>query len=264
MDAAWHLIQYTADSRKKEPRNIGVVTQVGESWAIKMFGVDDDGAVNGRVLRRFQLSKDGYQNWVEYYRRLVLGGAWGKVTDHQSRRPTEFCAVQGGYIKTYQSAQELAQLLYTDLVSDESSMPESHAKILQRRVETTLSIAGVAPTPDVAVPASWGGSAVSQDDSVSFDYSFLNGQPHLMDRLQLHQPSISNAHMVARDFNARVSAAKAAKVAERFVAFYSGQAVEDMGTDAMLTPIFKVAYMVDVDNAEDAANELQEIVSLRA
>ncbi|BBE47430.1 MULTISPECIES: hypothetical protein [Rhodococcus] len=264
MEATWHLIQYTADLRKKEPRNIGVITEVADSWAIKLFAVDDQGEVNGRVLRRFQLSKDGYRNWVDYYRRLILAGALDTVAHNQSRRPTEFSLVQGGYINTYQSAEDLAQRLYGELVSDEGTQSEPRAKVLLRSVETTLSIAGISPIPDVSVPASWGGGVAGKDDDVSFDYSFDNGQAHLMDRLQLHQPSVSTAQMVARDFNARVSAVRAANAGKSFVAFYSGEAVEDMGTDAILTPIFKVAHMIDVDEIETAASTLQEIIGVTA
>lgn len=93
---------------------------------------------------------------------------------------------------------------------------------------------------------------------MKFNYAYTNGQTHLMDRLQLHYPSVETSKMIARDFNARVTAARSAGAAQSFIAFYSGEAVDEMGTDSMLTPIFKVAELVDVDDIGSAAEDLLE------
>lgn len=48
MDAMWHLIRYTADMRRKEPRNVGVAVSVGDAWSVKLFAVDEAGNIDGR------------------------------------------------------------------------------------------------------------------------------------------------------------------------------------------------------------------------
>ncbi|GAF48824.1 hypothetical protein [Rhodococcus wratislaviensis] len=257
MDAAWHLIQYTADLRRKEPRNVGVVAQVDGEWAIRMFAVDgEDQSVNGHRLRTLRLTKDGYENWVRYYHRLTESGSWDEILRHQARRPSEFTVRKGGFVSTQQSASDLVQRLYNELV-ETADHSVSRAKLLQAQVESVLTIAEIAPAVEVAVPARWDrGTQAEQDDSVPFNYAYTNGQQHLMDRLQLHQNSVSMSTMIARDFNARVTAASAARTAESFIAFYSGEAIDEMGSDAMLTPIFKVAHIVDVDDPEAAADSL--------
>ncbi|QIX48903.1 MULTISPECIES: hypothetical protein [Rhodococcus] len=257
MDAAWHLIQYTADMRRKEPRNIGVAVSVDDQWAIKLFAVDQSsGRINGRALKKYGLTKDGYEAWVEYFTDMILSGRWERVLQAQRRRPSEFRLVTGGHTRAAGTARDVATRLFAELVHREEGHVEPRARVLQQRVEQTLRLAEVEPQADIVVPALWDDAA----DDVEFDYAYTNGRRHLMERLQLHQTSIDTSKMVAREFNARVTAASAAGAAESFIAFYSGEAVEEMGGDSMLTPIFKVAEIVDVDNEATAAENLLAIM----
>ncbi|MEV0031412.1 hypothetical protein [Nocardia sp. NPDC050793] len=264
MDAMWHLIQFTPDMRRKEPRNIGVAVAVEGQWAIKLYAVDSRGQINGRALRRFGLTKDGYSGWVDYYTDMILEGSWEQVIRSQQRRPTEFRLITGGYVPASGNAHEVAENLYADLVAREEQHGEPWAKLLRQRVENALAMAEIHPQPDVAVPAVWGDSQdADEQETVKFDYQYTNGQLHLMDRLQLHQASVDNSKIIAREFHARVTAARTAGASRSFIAFYSGEALNEMNTDSMLTPIFKVAGIVDVDHADHAADELLRLIYSR-
>lgn len=77
-----------------------------------------------------------------------------------------------------------------------------------------------------------------------------------MDRLQLGRTSIEQSKMVARDFNARARAVLDAGTANSFIAFYSGEVVDQIG-DSVLAPLWKVGHIVDVDQPpRRAADEL--------
>lgn len=259
MNAAWHLIQFTADMRRREPRNIGVAVEVDGTWAVKLFGADATGTVDGRALRKYSLAKEAYESWVEYYRTMILSGRYEQVIRAQQRRPTEFRLLRGGYLQTTRSAYETAETLFAELVHRDEVVVEPHAKVLRRKVERVLSVAEIQPVQNVVVGAKWGDTNASSDD-VEFDYSYTNGQVHLMHRLQLHHPSQDQAKVVARDFNARVNGARSAGAALSFIAFFSGQVVDEVG-DSVLTPAWRVAKTIDVDHPELAADELLRIVS---
>ncbi|GGK54858.1 hypothetical protein [Nocardia camponoti] len=255
MNATWHLIQYTADMRRKEPRNIGVAVTVGDECAIKFFGVEAGGRIDGRQLRRYGLSQDAYSDWVNYYTTMLLHHRdAARVLDSQRRRPTEFRLILAGQSTSADNACTLAERLYRELVAgEESTASEQWSRVLKQRVDAALSAAQVQTTADVEVGARWGeGDA----DAVTFDYRCGGEQPALMDRLQLHRVNLESAKSVAREFNARVTAARSAGARDKFIAFYSGQAVEQMASPTILTPIRGVANVIDVDNEERAVDAI--------
>lgn len=263
MDTAWHLIQFTTNPRRKEPRNIGVAADVCGKWVIKLFAVDDAGHIDGRALRRFGLSRDAYADWVQYYTHmLTVEGDPERVLRTQQKRPAEFRLIPGGRTQSDCTATEFIDRLYRELVAtDEAHASESWARQLKQRVETVLRVAEVHPQPDVEVPARWGDEPVAKD-AVKFDYQYTNGQLHLMDRLQFHRVSIEEAKGVAREFHARVTAARAAGASKSFVAFYSGEALDAMRSDSMLSPLFNQAKIVDVDQPGEAAELLHKCLHL--
>ncbi|OZE04013.1 hypothetical protein CH249_12550 [Rhodococcus sp. 05-2255-3B1] len=63
------------------------------------------------------------------------------------------------------------------------------------------------------------GPSGTDSDDVEFDYSYVNGQRHLMHRLQLHHPSTDHAKAVSQAFDAREKGARSAGAAMSFVAF---------------------------------------------
>ncbi|PKV81044.1 hypothetical protein ATK86_5490 [Nocardia fluminea] len=263
MDAGWHLIQFTTNSRRKEPRNIGVAAEVRGQWVLKLFAVDDSGQIDGRALRRFGLTKDSYADWVEYYTHmLTVEGNPDQVIRSQQRRPGEFRLIPGGHTTSDATAVEFADQLFRELVvTDEPTASEPWARLLKQRVETVLRVAQVEPQPDVEVFASWGDDPAAGDlDAVKFDYQVNGDRTHLMDRLQLHRVNVDTSKSIAREFNARVTAARAAGAASSFIAFYSGEAVDAMSSDSMLTPVFKVAKIVDVDNTRQAVEDIHRFL----
>lgn len=262
MSTEWHLIQFTSDLKRKEPRNIGVVAGSDGQWELRLVGADYSGSVTTGA-RRFGLPKSAYAPWVAYYTRMVRAGRIADVLVSQRHRPTEFRLVSGGVIMGQQEVSDVVDSLFGELVDTEAKKPaEDRAKVLRRNVEKALELANIVPIPEVEVHARWGigdDEASEYDDDVRFDYSYTNGQVHLMDRLQLHQPSVEQARILARDFNARVSGVRATGVAQSFVAFYSGAALDGLG-DAVLAPVWRVAHSIDVDRPGRAAGELSSIM----
>ena len=250
----WHLIQYTPDMRRREPRNIGVAATDGEEWKVELFGVDArTGLVNGRALRRYGVLRDDYVQWADYYRSVIPTDGVDRVLRSQRLHPTEFRIIKGGHTEATTSFTDFVRDLYQSVVDDDDpgSPSANWAKELERKVESVLQVAEIHPEVDVHVPAKWG----DQQDSIEFDYEFTNGQVHLMDRVQLHRRSLDEAKVIARDFNARVTAVRDAGSVSSFIAFYSQQAVDELGTDIVLAPLWRVAKTVDVDQMPTVAAE---------
>lgn len=264
MSIDWYLIQFTSDLRRKEPRNIGVAAESGGRWVVRFVGTDAQSNVTSGA-RRFGLTKSVYAPWVEYYSKMIVNGHLDSILTSQRRRPTEFRLLRGGVVITDDHLDDVADALFRDLVDGETRKPtEDRAKVLKGKVERVLQLAQIEPTAEVSVHARWGHDhnvgATDYDDDVRFDYSYTNGQVHLMDRLQLHQPSVEQARVLARDFNARVSGVREAGVADSFVAFYSGSALDELG-DAILAPVWRVAHSIDVDSPKEAAGQVAQIMT---
>lgn len=259
-DTAWHLIQYTRDPRRKEPRNIGIAVEQSGTWALRLIGLSGLRYVGGTELRQFGLSRDPFEEWADYYVDQIISGRMDRVIDAQRRRPTSFRVVSGGYISTTEALDAVADRLFRELVDVKERKSEDHGKVLRTKVESVFSRAALTPQVDVHVPAQWRSTGVEDapDDDVPFDYAYRNGQLHLMDRLQLHQSNVEHARMIARDFHSRVLGARAAGASQSFIAFYSGSALTAIG-DGVLIPAWKVARAIDVDDPTDAVQQLAAI-----
>lgn len=252
--AEWHLVQFTADMRRREPRNVGVAVTVGEEWRLRLFAVDPKThAVDGRALRRMQLTKDDYAAWVEYYTLMMGDGGVDRIRRSQRMRPAEFRMIVGGQTELHTDLDSFIENLFGEMVQADKTSHDDPSKELRRRVEKVLDIADISPAPDFVVPGKWGDAA----DAIPFNYGYQNGQLHLMDRLQLHQGSIERSKMIARDFNARANAAMEADSAHSFIAFYSQSAVDDVNDSSILAPLWRVGHIVDVDHIGEAAEELR-------
>lgn len=257
--AEWHLIQFTADMRRREPRNIGVVATLGRDTAVRLFGVhSSSGEIDGHRLRRYRLTKDDYAPWVDYYMSAFGDGGIDRIKHSQRHRPTEFRLISGGYTEVSgQSASEFADHLFAELVDDDSSTREDYSKVLRYKVDTVLKAAEVSPEHEVTVDGTWG----ERHDLIRFDYGLTVGDLYLMDRLQLHQSSLELSKMVARDFNARARAVTEAGTGSKFIAFYSNDVVVGHGTDAMLAPLWEMGHIIDVDQTRQAVQSLRECLA---
>ncbi|QAY17643.1 hypothetical protein SEA_MARTEENA_39 [Gordonia phage Marteena] len=255
--AEWHLIQFTQDVRRREPRNVGLAVTDGKAWRVRMFATSPAGSVNGRALRTLRLSKDDYAQWVSYYFELLGAGNIEQVRRSQQRRPTEFRVIPGGHAELRDNLSSFTDTLFRELVHDEQTVaPESPSRALEAKVEDVLRIAQIDPVPAPLVPAVWDGDI---KDDVHFDYMFTNGKVHLMDRLQLSQTSTEQAKILARDFNARAHAVEKAGYANSFIAFYSQDVVDAIG-DSVLAPLWRVGEIIDVDDLENAAGGLRHYI----
>lgn len=257
--AEWHLIQFTHDLRRREPRNIGVAATDGTDWQLRLVGVDTHSAeIDGRGLKRFHLLKDDYAPWVRYFRSMVTEGRIEQIQRSLRRRPTEFRLVAGGRTELHTPLTAFIDTLFAEMVArDRGPAAEDRATILRNRVEEVLRSARIHPdAEDAVVEGRWDDQ---HDDQIRFDYSYTNGRLHLMDRLQLGRNSIEQSKVVARDFNARVRAVMEAGTASSFIAFYSGEVVDEIG-DAVLAPLWKVGHIVDVDRPKQAATDLRDYI----
>lgn len=118
MPATWYLVQYTADLRRHEPRNIGLALTDGAHWYLHFRGVDDLGRVDARQIRGWGISRETYQSWVDYFHRKALQGAWEEALTLQQRKPSNFSVVSGGMLLAEESDWELeAKQLFSELVT---------------------------------------------------------------------------------------------------------------------------------------------------
>lgn len=251
--AEWHLIQFTQDMRRREPKNIGVAATDGTEWLVRLFGVDPRSTdIDGRSLRRFGLLKDDYAQWVMYFQTMIGEGRIDQVRRSQRHRPSEFRLVSGGYTELHGPLTTFIDSLYVDLVSAEAPAPADPARVLQAKVETVLSRAHIEPQADPLVQGRWD---ATHEEQIRFDYGYTNGKLHLMDRLQLTRASVDRSKILARDFNARAKAVLEAGSADSFIAFYSQSIVDDIG-DAVLAPLWAVGEIVNVDDEKLGARKL--------
>ncbi|GAB07612.1 hypothetical protein GII30_08900 [Gordonia amarae] len=114
----WHLIQYTADMRRREPRNVGVAATDGAGWVVRMLGVGRSGVIDAKALRRLNLAKSDYEPWVRYYADTLGEGGIERVMASQRRRPGEFRVIPGGDDELSGSLDECAGQLFAELVED--------------------------------------------------------------------------------------------------------------------------------------------------
>ncbi len=164
----------------------------------------------------------------------------------------------GGRTELHTPLTAFIDTLFDQLVViDHRPATEDRATILRHRVEQVLRSARIEPDAEEAVVE--GRWDAQHEDQIRFDYSYTNGRLHLMDRLQLGRKSIEQSKMVARDFNARARAVLDAGTANSFIAFYSGEIVEEIG-DAVLAPLWKIGHIVDVDRPKQAADELRDYI----
>ncbi|QTF82285.1 hypothetical protein SEA_ZIGGYZOO_41 [Gordonia phage ZiggyZoo] len=256
--AEWHLIQYTPDMRRREPRNIGLAASDGESWQVRLLATHPrTGVVDWRALRSLHIAKEDYEQWVDYFRHMIMNGQIARIRRSQRHRPSEFRVIPGGRTEMHSPLTEFLDMMYGELVQPPKvTAAEGPARVLAGKVERVLRAAEIDPVPEPLVPAVWEGDT---HDAVRFNYAFTNGQTHLMDRLQLSQPSLEQSKMLARDFNARAHAVEKAGYASSFIAFYSQEVVDQVG-DSVLAPLWRVGKIVDVDQTGSAAERIRDLI----
>jgi hypothetical protein len=250
--ADWYLIQFTANMKRREPRNVGVALRSPQGWLARFFGVEN-GHVDGRRLRPLSVSADAYAAWVDHYTRHLNNDGWERVL--RDRKERNFAVVPGGTIYETRAtwATELDRL-YSELVDDDTSSRtlaerESSLEIASR----VLRVANIAAERDVQVEADFG----ERKTDVRWDFAHQNGSLHLMNSLRL---TGRNPAILTESFYARAKAVGAARPKlTKFVCFYDGLE-NQTNVDRVLAPIEAVATTVDLSNFEEAVETVQRHV----
>lgn len=249
--ASWHLIQYMADPRRREPRNIGIAVETPDGWLLKFIAEESDGRINGQKLRSQHVKKDVYESWIQYYRRKALAGNWDEVEHFHSRRPGNFTTALAG--RTWEPERDWSAFvdrLYVSLIEEER--PPQPMEIFRSKVDRVFDIAGIVPTREVLVPGKW--SPSSEEVNIPFDFGYQNGQYHVMDAVTLgRRQSIT-------DFKARLDAVERARVVKSCIAFYETPGLDEGQIDEALRPLEDGAHPIPVDDEEKAAEMLLELM----
>jgi hypothetical protein len=263
--ATWYLVRYMPDLQRREPRNVGVVLRTGDGlWLSKFIGEKDDGNIDGRHLRRYDISSEVYKTWVRYFRRKAADDSWPDVQRMQSARIRNYFTEQGGqYLGRISSSQSLLDDLYSRLVEEEtlpalpsSVKPLSPTDYLVSRVDEVLARAGVQPQRDVEVEARYG----DKTDTVPFRYSYKNGQVHLMD-LVTTRKNAQEAAKDSRELRARVQGVRDAGNIKSFVAFYDRDFIPHDELEHILRPIEGLSLTVDINQKTDATQSIRQIMT---
>lgn len=251
MPATWYLVQYTADLRRHEPRNIGLALTDGAHWYLHFRGVDDLGRVDARQIRGWGISRETYQSWVDYFHRKALQGAWEEALTLQQRKPSNFSVVSGGMLLAEESDWELeAKQLFSELVTTRphrvtAPSPLESARELFRRAE-------IHPEEDVFLPGRWreGGEQVG----IPFKFQLTAAKTSTLEALPPKEKDIVS-------LKARLDAVGRVQGAPYFIALLPLSKISEKNWDQLLMPIEQTAHVVDMDAAE-APMQLRELVGV--
>lgn len=265
MSATWYLVQFTRELRRQEPRNVGVLLNTpDDGWLTRFLGETTAGDINGNSLRHLHASAEVYKSWVDYYRRKTAADDFAGVERMQRRRRGNFTARPGGTILERRSPTWAATLdrLYQELVEAEASTVvessgESRANHLLDAAERVLTASGVSPERRVRVEARYDDNGPTT--TVPFEFSYTNGQKHLMDLVHPHLTP-GKAESDARELRARMDATYRAGTARSFVAFYASSLLHGVSTDILL-PVEKMSETVDVDEVDGAVAKIRTLMT---
>jgi hypothetical protein len=248
MTATWYLVRHVPDLRRREPKNVGVVLRTGAgSWLSKFVGETDEGILRRRDVPRSFANFEVYESWVDYFRRKLSDEAWGDVEHLQSRRKGNYFAERGGQIFDDRPDWK-AELdaLFSDLVKlPEKKRVKSPLAFIRREVDSIFDAVELPVIREVRIEADYDGRRTT----VPFRYEYVNGQPHIMDIVQVHA---TNAAADARELRSRFEAVRVAGAANSFVSFFSSKYLDEEHIDDILAPIERLSLAVDVDNREVA------------
>lgn len=250
--ATWHLIQYMADPRRREPRNVGIALDTPDGWFLRFVGEDTQGRISGQKIRSHHLKKDVYETWVRYYRRKAAESSWQDVEKLHASKPSNFTsAVAGQLFET--EADWLATLssLFTTLVEEEKQA--TPAEIFREKIERVFEIAQIVPSRDIEVPGRWADQA--EEVPIPFDFGYQNGQYHVMDGV-----SVSRRQSIT-DFKARMDAVIRSHEVNSCIAFYEESAADSEHLEAILRPLEVGAITIPVDDEIAAAESLSDIMA---
>ena len=248
MHADWYLIQLTADLRRHEPRNIGVVLNVGEAWILRFRGVESNGKINGRHLRGIGISKTTYQSWVEYFTRKAKTGRWNEALSIPEKRPSNFSAIHAGTIvETEGDPRFLADRLFSEMVT----VPEKPVQAPLDLARHVFAEAQIEVHERILLPGRW--EIDTPEVPIPFDFGLGSDN-----RITLE--ALSPTPMAISHLRTRIDAIERVGSTTEIIAMLPMNRVDNDMVDDLLRPVEKHANVLNLD-ASNAATELRAMVS---
>lgn len=248
MHADWYLVQLTADLRKHEPRNIGVVLNVGDTWILRFRSVDRSGNINGRQLRALDISKETYKSWVEYFTRKARSGEWAEALSLPKRRPSNFGAIHGGTIIEMEGDPRfLADRLFAELVAQ----PEKSAQAPLDLARRLLIEAQVDVHERIVLPGRWD----TDGPEVGIPFDFGLGDTSRVTLEALSPTPVNISHL-----RARIDAIERVGQSPKIIAMLPLNRADDGLIEDLLRPVEKHALVLNLDDS-NASYELRTLIS---
>lgn len=193
--AEWLVAKYMPDLRRREPKNVGVVLRMGDSYLSRFLGEQDGGQIDGRHVHGLVNSVQNYKAWVSYWQQAASGKDLSAFTDRRAD-DSYFLEYAGERLVggEYTAPEDMLDYLYSALVEE---MPPPETLNVRQLSERVLDRAGIRNrvTEKYRLP-------ISVTDSALFDYKYENGATHLMKRVTLtydDERSWANVHAAAWD-----------------------------------------------------------------
>lgn len=248
MQADWFLVQLTSDLRRHEPRNIGVVLNVGSTWILRFRGVESNGNLNGRHLRGLGVAKSTYESWVNYFTRKAHAGEWDQALSLPRRRPSNFSAIHAGTILEVEGDPRfLADRLFGEMVTIPDRTPQAPFDLAKR----LFADAQVDVHDRIHLPGRWYPSTPEVD--IPFDFGLGSDNRIALDALSPNEMAISH-------LRTRMDAVERMGSAKKIIALLPLSRAEGTQVDDLLRPVERNALVVDLDSS-DAVSDLLEMIS---
>jgi hypothetical protein len=116
MTARYWIAQQIQDLFRKEPRNIGVLVQVGDMVAARFFGEVENGQIDGRKLKGLPHS-NVYKQWVKYWRTEITRVSPNLLVEKSG---AHYRVIEGGEVSDIEGdpVKDVLNYLYALLVSE--------------------------------------------------------------------------------------------------------------------------------------------------
>lgn len=259
MTIKWLVAKYIEDQRRREPVNVGVIVLPDNGPPLLRFlGQRVDGQIDGRRVR-WAGSARNFQAWVKYWR-SGLGGKQD-VALLLKRRPDDSYYLEFGG----------ERLLGTEDLDPESFADYLFGLLVEQAVPRGLSVEqmsdgllqriGIRDRVERSYIYEVKRHSGNLTDSVGFDYRYVNGAVHLMQRATLvfeDERSWDVVHSVAWSFE-RIREAVEEDV--RCLTLYKGRP-SDAALLRQLGLLRDFGSCIDVGSEDRADGELRELLHL--
>lgn len=248
MHADWYLVQVTADLRKHEPRNVGVVLQAGGSWHFHFRGVEANGSLNGHLLRGLGVSKDTYKSWVDYFVRKARAGQWDEAMTLPERLPSNFTIVPGGTILDVVGDPRFAMnRLFSELVSMPEKAPHAPVDLARKLLAETQ----VEAKEHIRILGKW--DSDGPEIEVPFDFGLGFENRITMEALSPNPTSVSYLRL-------RLDAIHRTGHTPNVIAMMPFARADQDIIGNLLRPIEKHVSVLDLDSSK-ASEDLRQMIS---